>query len=191
MCGRKTDDAVADVMAVLKLACDCGSNPFVVSLLVGAAIEKSATDVLAANLGRLSPGQLDRLAQAIEALPAVRSAADGIRLNGQNSCDWLTRILEAEAVKDVDPKAGGRFLARMTEGVTCGDPAKDAADAARRKRLETLSWADVREPLIARVPAIKCHSARHNRPLIGAQSRPPGGAVGRKSRVVQTCWQGG
>jgi len=143
----KTDDAVGDVMAVLKLARDCGSNPLIVSLLVGAVIEKSATDVLAVNLGGLSPAQLDRLAPAIAALPAAPSAADGIRLDVQVMCDYLTRILEAEVAKGADPKAGGGFLARLTAAVTSGDPAQDAADAARRKRLETLSWADVRESL--------------------------------------------
>jgi hypothetical protein len=35
----------------------------------------------------------------------------------------------------------------MTEGVMSGEPTTDAADAARWKRLETLSWADVRESL--------------------------------------------
>jgi hypothetical protein len=143
----KTDDAVADVMAVLKLARDCGSNALIVSLLVGAVIEKSATDVLAANLGGLSPAQLDRLAPAIAASPAAPSVADGIRLDGQVSCDWLTRILEAEVAKGADPKAGGGFLARLTAFVTSGDPAQDAADAARRQRQETLSWTDVRESL--------------------------------------------
>ena len=51
----KTDEAVADVVAVLKLARDCGSSPVLISLLVDAAIEKSATEVLEANLARLSP----------------------------------------------------------------------------------------------------------------------------------------
>lgn len=149
----KTDDAVADVMAVLKLARDCGSNPSIVSLLVGAVVEKSATDVLAAHLGGLSSAQLDRLAPAIAALPAAPSVADGIRLDGQVSCDWFTRILEAEVAKGADPNAGGGFLARLTAAVTSGDPAQDAADAARRQRLENLSWADVRRQLL--VLAIK------------------------------------
>ena len=81
----KTDEAVADVVAVLKLARDCGSSPVLISLLVDAAIEKSATEVLEANLARLSPEQLDRLAQAIEALPATPSVADCMRQEGKNS----------------------------------------------------------------------------------------------------------
>jgi RNA polymerase sigma-70 factor, ECF subfamily len=75
----KTDEAVADVMAVLKLARDCGSSPLMVSLLVGGVIEKSATEVLEANLGRLSSEQYDRLANAIEALPVTPSAEECIR----------------------------------------------------------------------------------------------------------------
>jgi hypothetical protein len=75
----KADDAVADVIAVLKLARDCGSSPLMVSVLVGGVIEKSATEVLEANLGRLAPHQRDRLAQSIEALPMTPSAEECIR----------------------------------------------------------------------------------------------------------------
>jgi len=75
----KTDEAVSDVIAVLKLARDCGSSPPMVSVLVGGVIEKSATEVLEANLGRLAPQQRDRLAQSIEALPVTPSAEECIR----------------------------------------------------------------------------------------------------------------
>jgi hypothetical protein len=76
---EKPEDAIADVMAVLKLARDCGSSPLMVSLLVGGVIEKSAIEVLEANLGQLAPQQRDRLAQSIEALPATPSAEECIR----------------------------------------------------------------------------------------------------------------
>jgi hypothetical protein len=75
----KTDEAVADVIAVLKLARDCGSSPLMVSVLVGGVIEKSATEVLEANLGRLEPHHGDQLAQSIEALPVTPSAEECIR----------------------------------------------------------------------------------------------------------------
>ena len=55
-----SEPAVADVIAVLKLARDCGSSPLMVSLMVGGVIEKSATEVLEANLSRLAPQQRDR-----------------------------------------------------------------------------------------------------------------------------------
>ena len=140
----KNDKAIADVMAVLKLARDCGSSPLLVSLLVDAAIEKSATEVLAANLGRLSPGQLDQLAQAIDALPATPSPADCIRQEGRMFGDWLARVIDAEAATVADPKLGGKVLAALFR--IAGADA-DANEAERRELFELLSVADVRESL--------------------------------------------
>jgi hypothetical protein len=137
----KTDEAVADVVAVLKLARDCGSSPVLISLLVDAAIEKSATEVLEVNLARLSPEQLDRLAKAIDALPATPSVADCIRHEGKMFGDWMARVIDAEAAKVADPKAGGKVLAALFPLV----PADDEAE--RRKLFDLLSVADVRESL--------------------------------------------
>jgi hypothetical protein len=138
----KTDEAVADVVAVLKLARDCGSSPVLISLLVDAAIEKSATEVLEANLARLSPEQLDRLAQAIEALPATPSVADCMRQEGKNFGDWMARVIDAEAAKVDGPKAGGKVLAALFARAF-----GDANEAERRKLPDLLSVADVRESL--------------------------------------------
>lgn len=71
-----TDEAVLDVVAVLKLGCDCGSSPLMISRLVNFAIENLATEVLAVNLVSLSPQQLDNLAIALKTLPATPSVAD-------------------------------------------------------------------------------------------------------------------
>jgi hypothetical protein len=138
----KTDEAVADVVAVLKLARDCGCSPVLISLLVDAAIEKSATEVLEANLARLSPEQLDRLAKAIEALPATPSVADCIRHEGKMFGDWMARVIDAEADKVADPKAGGKVLAAL---FPFARPADDEAEG--RKLYDLLSVADVRESL--------------------------------------------
>lgn len=46
------------------MACDCRSDSLLVSLLVGISIENTAMDVLAANLVKLTPPQLDDLAAA-------------------------------------------------------------------------------------------------------------------------------
>lgn len=142
----KTDEAIADVLAVLKLARDCGSSTVLISLLVDAAIEKSATEVLAANLGRLSPEQLDQLAIAIDALPATPSPADCIRYEGRMFGDWMAGVIDAEAAKVADPKAGGKVLAALLEEVNAGTAA-DANEAERRKVFDLLSVADVRESL--------------------------------------------
>lgn len=142
----KTDEAIADVMAVLKLARDCGSSPVLISLLVDAAIEKSATEVLAANLDRLSPEQLGQVAQAIDALPATPSPADCIRHEGWMFGDWLARRIDAEAATVADPKAGGKVLMALFEKFNA-PAATDANEADRRKVFDLLSVADVRESL--------------------------------------------
>lgn len=76
----KTDAAIEDVVAVLKLARNCGGSPVLVSLMVDAAIEDMATDVLAANLMKLTPQQLDNLVAALKTLPATTSLADCLRV---------------------------------------------------------------------------------------------------------------
>lgn len=80
---KATDEAVADIAAVLKMAHDCGSSPLLISLLVDFAIEDMATEVLAANLATLSPPQLDSLAVALKTLPATPSVADCKRFEGR------------------------------------------------------------------------------------------------------------
>ena len=139
------DDAVADGVATLKLARDCASSRLLISLLVGDAIEKSATEVLAASLSRLSPAQLDQLSKAIVALPAPPSAAACIRYEGQMFAGWLSRSLSVEEAKATAANAAGNFLAKLTNDVVAGNEMADADNAARRKQLETVSWADVQE----------------------------------------------
>lgn len=140
----EADEAVADVLAVLKLARDCGASPVLVSLLVDAAIEKSAAEVLAANLGRLSADQLDRLAEALAGLPPAPVVADCLRHEGRMFGDWMARFIDAEAAKANDPRAGGRILEGLFAGVNSGPE----AEQARRKRLlASFSVADVRESL--------------------------------------------
>jgi hypothetical protein len=139
------DDAVADGVATLKLARDCASSRLLISLLVGDAIEKSATEVLAASLSRLSPAQLDQLSKAIVALPAPPSAAACIRNEGQMFAGWLSRSLSVEEAKATAANAAGNFLAKLTNDVVAGNETADADNAARRKQLETVLWADVQE----------------------------------------------
>jgi hypothetical protein len=139
------DDAVADGVATLKLARDCASSRLLISLLVGNAIEKSASEVLAANLSRLSPNQLDQLTEVIAALPATPSAAACIRNEGQMFAGWLSRSLSVEEAKATAANAAGNFLAKLTNDVVAGNETADADNAARRKQLETVLWADVQE----------------------------------------------
>jgi len=146
---QATDDALADVAAVLNLARDCGRSPLLISLLVDMAIENMAMEVLAGNLASLSPSQLDRLASALKTLPATPSAVDCMRLEGQIFGDWMERFIDAEAARLNDPQAGGKILEALYKQ-TNGDGPNDAndADAAqRRKLLESVTVADVQESL--------------------------------------------
>ena len=146
---QATDAAVADVVAVLKMARDCGSSPLLISLLVDMTIENMATEVLAANLTRLSPQQLDGLAAALKSLPAPSSAVECLRLEGQIFGDWMERFLIAEAARLDDPQAGGKVLAALLKQMNGGSsPDADEAGAdQRRSLLEALTIADVQESL--------------------------------------------
>lgn len=146
---KATDDAVADVVAVLKMARDCGSSPVLISLLVDIAIENMATEVLAANLASLSPQQLDTLAAALKTLPATPSAVDCMRLEGQIFGDWMARFINAETAKLNDPQAGGKVLDSLLTQMNGDGPsdANEADSAQRRKLLESLTVADVQESL--------------------------------------------
>lgn len=142
----KTDEAVADVLAVLKLARDCGGSPLLIALLVDAAIEQPAAEVLAANSHRLSPAQLERLAAAVEALPATPSVADCMRHENRIFGDWMARFIDAEAAAADAPKAGGTILAALFRRMNAG-PADAEGNPQLTTSLENLSVADVREAL--------------------------------------------
>ena len=136
---KATDDAVADVVAALKMARDCGSSPLLISLLVDMAVENMATEVLAANLASLSPQQLDSLAAVLKTLPATPSVADCIRFEGQMFGDWMERFINAEAAKLNEPKAGGKIVGAMVE--------QTGNDNWAGVNLESLTVAEVRESL--------------------------------------------
>jgi hypothetical protein len=146
---QATEEAVADVVAVLKMARDCGSSPLLVSLLVDMSIENMATEVLTANLARLSPQPLDGLAAALTTLPAPSSAVECVQLEGRIFGAWIERFINAEAARLNDPQAGGKVLAALLEQMSGGNPpdATEADAALRRKLLESLTVADVHESL--------------------------------------------
>jgi hypothetical protein len=144
------DEAVADVVAVLKMARDCGVSPVLISLLVDIAMENMATEVLAANLPQLTPQQLDGLTAALKSLPTTPSLEDCIRFEGRLFGDWIERLLNTEAAKVNDPKAGGQVLEAMFQRLQVGGGSTDANDAEAAQRselLESAAVADVRESL--------------------------------------------
>ena len=147
----ETDAAVEDVVAVLKMARDSGRSPLLISLLVDIAIEKTATEVLAANLPRLQPEQLDQLAVSLKQLPPTATFADCVHLEGRLFGGWLERRVETEAAKLADPKAGGKLItAIQREGIFGDDGKADASDPEgqrQRDMIQSLTVAEVRESL--------------------------------------------
>jgi hypothetical protein len=72
-----------------------------------------------------------------------------MQLEGQIFGDWMERFIDAEAAKLDDPQAGGKVLAALFQQMNGGSPpdANEADAAQRRKLLESLTVADVRESL--------------------------------------------
>jgi len=146
------DAALTDVLAAFKLARDCGASPIVVSLYVDSAIEKSASDVLAANLTRLKKEQINPVLAAIRELPPTSDLASTIIEEEHSLCGWLEREINAVAAKLNDPQAGGQVVTAITSPLLDrGGPGSSTEEAAEDKRkaelLKTLSVADVRESL--------------------------------------------
>ncbi len=148
----ETDAALSDVLAVFKLACDCGASPIVVSMFVDSAIVKSASEVLAAHMTHLKNEQIHQLAAALGELPSTSDLASTIQEDEHMICDWLEREINTEAAKLNDPQAGGKLLmAIMSPLLFRGGPSPSDDEAAEDKRkaelLTSLSVADVRESL--------------------------------------------
>lgn len=145
------DAAVTDVLAVLKMARDCGSSPILISFLVDAAIEKSAIEVLAAHLPLLKKEQLDQLAVSLRELPPTSDVASSIRAEDRLFGDWLDRRVNAEAAKLNDPQAGGKLLAAIGEPLGLESDLNPKPDDVEGKRkaelLKSLTVAEVRASL--------------------------------------------
>lgn len=143
--------AVTEVLAVLKMARDCGSSQILISVLVDASIEKSAIEVLSSHLPLLKTEQLDQLAVSLRELPATSDLASSIRTEKRLFCDWLERKVNIEAAKLNDPQAGGKLLAAIVNpsGLDSDlNPKPDDIEGKRKAELlNSLSEADVRASL--------------------------------------------
>lgn len=148
----ETDAALSDVLAVFKLARDCGASPIVISMFVDAAIEKSASEVLAEHIPRLKKEQIHSFMAALRELPFTSDLASTIQAEERMTCEWLERRVNTEAAKLNDPQAGGKIILSITSPLLfVGGPGPSDEEAAEDKRkaelLKTLSVADVRESL--------------------------------------------
>lgn len=97
---------VDDVLDTFELAKDLGDTPILISLLVRYSIEQQAIDTLAAHLPLMDQPALDRLAKALETLPAP---------------DQLGKVWSAEPKYFVDPALD---RVRQLEKQSAGDQNK-------------------------------------------------------------------
>ncbi len=141
----ENDEALADVLAVLKMGRDCGRSPLIISLLVNIAIETNATDTLAASLPTLDEKQLDTLLVRIKALPKPASLPNCIRTEEAVFGGWLEGQVAAAIAKAADPQKGGQLFVDALKAVGFFDPQAMDQDAATK--LNELTVDDVRESL--------------------------------------------
>ena len=105
----QVDEAIDDVFATLTMGRAGDANPTLISLLVDYAIERLATDVLAQNLNKLDPEQLDRVADMLASLPPAATIDECMRWEERIFVDWFDRKVKA-AIADSGNKEGGYKL---------------------------------------------------------------------------------
>lgn len=133
------DDGVADIVAVLKMARDCASSGLLIQLTVDRALEKSAIEILAANLPCLSVIQLDGLAATLRRLPATPSVAECLRHEADIMVQWIEGFIDGKGANLAGSDDGGRILDALYEvGLVGGPPAP---------RFQAFTVADLRESL--------------------------------------------
>lgn len=135
--------AIDDVLAVMRMARDCGRDPVTISMLVDVAIERAAGKLLAMNLAHLSPTQLEDLLQRYQSLPATQTAAAAFRYESKLYAGWVERRIEEEAVKDNDSQAGGRILTKILSEALLGDSLKGTTEQETQRRRDLVSSATV------------------------------------------------
>lgn len=97
---RQTESAVTYALALFRLARDAGSDPLLISSLVGYKIEDYALDVLAPQMTSLNQAQLSRLASGVKSLSSIALVRQAIVTEQEYMNGWLIRHLnEAEKKK--------------------------------------------------------------------------------------------
>jgi tetratricopeptide (TPR) repeat protein len=147
------DGAVIDVLSVYKMGRDCSASPGVILTLLNGRYEHMASEVLAANLSKLTKEQLNQLEMAIQKLPKASDLATAFHEEGRCYTKWLKAMVDFEAANLEDPRAGRKLI--MAINVNTGaemdidlnlNPA-DADGQRALESLESLSVADVRESI--------------------------------------------
>jgi hypothetical protein len=105
--------AVADIQTTFKAARHAGSSPLLISVLVGASIESSATDLLASQLPKLDRPTLNRLSKELPALPPVASVADCLNEESSDFTQWLEALSAASSSGSNSAVAGSSFVKNL------------------------------------------------------------------------------
>lgn len=129
----KPRDGVADTLAAMKLGHDVGADPILISILVQYAIEDMSIELLAQNLPKLSPEELDQLAQTLAKMPTGDRIADVWATESRFMIDWFEERLEQAA----EGGAGG-WEARVLSMPVFDDAAREKLKAGGVPPLETL-----------------------------------------------------
>jgi hypothetical protein len=109
----QVDEAIDDVFATLTMGRAGDANPTLISLLVDYAIERLATDVLAQNLNKLDPEQLDRVADMLASLPAAATIDECMRWEERIFVDWFDRKVKAAIAESGDKQGGYKLLEKI------------------------------------------------------------------------------
>ena len=109
----QVDEAIDDVFATLTMGRAGDANPTLISLLVDYAIERLATDVLAQNLNKLDPEQLDRVADMLASLPPAATIDECMRWEERIFVDWFDRKVKAAIAESGDKQGGYKLLEKI------------------------------------------------------------------------------
>lgn len=123
--GQK-DGAVDDAVDVLTLSRHASTDGTLIAVLVDIAIDRMATEALAAHLPDLDKAALKKLAARLEALPPASTAADAMRrAELRGGLEWFIR--QVKQTKNKDQLLG--LLTEMTsgEGKSADEARKEAA----------------------------------------------------------------
>lgn len=142
-----TEGALADLLAIFKLARDCAASTYVISLLVDASIEERAAETLTLHLPALTAAQLDAVTAELSRLRLPPSAGQLIAAEGAMFGRWLENAVNREAEKRQGNEAGGEILnAVLNElSIELQAPPTEADRARRAELLKSVTLADVRK----------------------------------------------
>lgn len=106
----RAQDAADDVLATMKLGRDVGVDPILIAVLVQYGIEDHATSLLARNLPKLSPDELERLARRMDELPYADVFKQVWGHEVRFVVDWLETRLKRAAEEEGNAEWSERVL---------------------------------------------------------------------------------